>query len=780
MKHNQTISKIRLVLFLAALATLMLSLPYTFNRGASAQQSQDLQPKDASPTETPQPSPTLDDRFAQIARLVPSFGGFFIQDERLNVYLTDTTQLPSAMQAIVSIFGRDRLPLDNPVAVQGRFNFTQLKSWHDSHRLTTLGLPGVQSVDIDEQHNRLQIDVFDYNAFYNVQQELEHLNIPAAAFNISVVQPPEMMTGRAAKTPLAAAAFMQNSPQTLQSQWRPVAGGIQISNSNNGLCTLSFLAVRQNQAGFVTCSHCTLTAGGSESSVIYQPTFSSKNRIGVETVDPNYFTGNNCPAGRKCRYSDSAFIKRDSTNDQVTPLTPGNFGTLMIPLLLTIPPGQPILGPVFNFPIVSKADYSVSGEALEKAGRTTGHTQGLVNGTCVDQNAVSLVNGQQVDTGLTLLCQDKFSAVASGGDSGSPVFKFETAPDGTVGVKLYGIAWTSTGQETWFSPISQMLWSGELGSLKILKSENPNSHPEVKLLSPLDGSTVPLGLPNPVTLTAAGVDFEDSNLNLVWTTSEDGVLGTGPSLTHSFTTPGLRHLSVSTKDSAGNPASYNVTITVAQNTAPTVTINDMVTNKVLHSIVVHTNESFNLGSTSSDPNEPGGVLPCNNLTWSYKPTFGFSVPVSLGAGCHRDLIKFANTGDYTITLVGIDSLGAKGSAQLAVKVIEIGAPKASILAPTDSALTADQTATLTGTGLDPDTNNPISFEWDISINGVRKLIKTGSAANGSQFSTNFKPADYFAPFTCGTQQVTIFLTVTDSAGMKTEVSQNYFILFGPC
>ena len=37
------------------------------------------------------------------------------------------------------------------------------------------------------------------------------------------------------------------------------------------------------------------------------PLFSG-NPVGDEIADPNYFTGGMCPAGRRCRFSDSAFV----------------------------------------------------------------------------------------------------------------------------------------------------------------------------------------------------------------------------------------------------------------------------------------------------------------------------------------------------------------------------------------------------------------------------------------------------------------------------------------
>ena len=752
------------VIAITALLMLATSTNY-FIPHAAGQRGSDTQPADTSPGEPRQTGPTLDDRFAAIARLVPSFGGFFIRNGQLHVYLTNTSDLPAAMQAIIAAFGRDRLPLDRPVALQGRYNFVQLKGWHDVHRFRTLAIPGTSSVDVDEVNNRLEIGVLNNSALNDVRQVLEELGIPGQAFNISVVPPALLTIGRP--------GVVQDA-LTLQSKWRPVAGGIQISEGSS-FATLGFLAVRKNEAGFITCSHCTDTQGGVEDTVINQPTTAKKNRIGVETVDPSYFAGNGCPSDRKCRYSDTAFIKRDSTTDQTIPLTPGNFGALQVPYVHTFDSALPIIYPVLEHQIKWVASESVSGELLEKVGRSTGRTVGEVNGTCVDQNVVKKVNGQDVDTKLTLLCQDKVSALSGSGDSGSPVFKIEAAADNLPSVRLYGVAWSSNGQDTWFSPISQITWVGEMGALGVRKSQNPNSKPEIKIVTPLDGAKVPLGGTNYVTLTADAVDYEDKSLTLSWKTLEDGSIGSGASLPYGFTTPGVRHLTVSTTDSDGNQASHSITITVADNTPPTFTIEQPAANAVIFK-----GANNNLEGTSYDPNEPNDKLPCNKLFWSYRRSGRISYDVFLGSGCSIPFVKFTNTGEHVITLSGTDSLGAKGSTQITVKVVEPGSPIAEILEPEDSALYADQAVMLVGSAYDSDTNDPLAYKWEVVVGGVHTTLKIGTTQANQQFTREFKPSLYFAPLTCGTKKATIVLTVTDSSGIKFEVSREYYILFGPC
>ena len=111
---------------------------------------------------------------------------------------------------------------------------------------------------------------------------------------------------------------------------------------------------------------------------------------------------------------------------------------------------------------------------------------------------------------------------------------------------------------------------------------------------------------------------------------------------------------------------------------------------------------------------------------------------------------------------------------------DTGSPIAEILEPEDSALYADQAVMLVGSAYDSDTNDPLAYKWEVVVGGVHTTLKIGTTQANQQFTREFKPSLYFAPLTCGTKKATIVLTVTDSSGIKFEVSREYYILFGPC
>src|SRR5437879_2966491 len=53
---------------------------------------------------------TLDEAFGQVAMRVPAFGGMYVKDSTLRVYLTDPSEEVAAVQAIQATFGAEQIP----------------------------------------------------------------------------------------------------------------------------------------------------------------------------------------------------------------------------------------------------------------------------------------------------------------------------------------------------------------------------------------------------------------------------------------------------------------------------------------------------------------------------------------------------------------------------------------------------------------------------------------------------------------------------------------------
>ena len=299
-------------------------------------------------------------------------------------------------------------------------------------------MPGVTTLDIDDFSNRLRIGVEEAGVEGRVEAELARLGIPREAVDIEVEPPVELAV-------------------TLQEYFRPVRGGFQIRWQAGGAesCTLGFNAKDSgNRSDFVTASHCSRTRSHLDNDLYFQPVVDPlyNNLIGSELSDPAFWTGAPCPAGRQCRWSDSLLAMRSPvvSLDQggIARTTGANNGSVLVDA------ANP------RFRITAENARPAAGEILNKVGRTTGWTQGLVDAVCADV-PVGLTN-------ITLLCQDRVAANAEPGDSGSPVFRITNSP-AVLDVKLYGVVWGREGiGHFWFSAMYNV--QIELGQLNTCAS----------------------------------------------------------------------------------------------------------------------------------------------------------------------------------------------------------------------------------------------------------------------------------------------------------------------
>jgi len=234
---------------------------------------------------------------------------------------------------------------------------------------------------------------------------------------------------------------------TLRDVVRPVVGGLQI-HFTQYLCTIGFNATVGGQASFITNSHCTGRQGGVENTVYYQPSSSLSGVIATEVADPAYVKSAACPKGKMCRYSDASRAAYASgvafTLGQIAATSGPNNGSLTITGAVSIS---------------GSASVTAEGATVNKIGRTTGWTQGVVTRTCVNTS----VSGSRV----YLFCQSfvanpNGATVVGGGDSGSGVW---TGSPGSA--TLVGLLWggSSDNKQFVFSPLSQV--AQELGALTV-------------------------------------------------------------------------------------------------------------------------------------------------------------------------------------------------------------------------------------------------------------------------------------------------------------------------
>lgn len=353
-----------------------------------------------------------------LAREVSGVGGFYLDDGVPTVYLTDVGQRAAAEAALA---GYGYAPSAVRV-VQAEYTYGELERWFQRLSPEALAVPGAVFADNDESTNRVLVGVEHERAAAAVRGVAARLGVPEGALEVRIVEPIEFA-------------------QTLRDKVDPRIGGAQI-HFGMFLCTLGFNTVDAGEDSFMTNSHCTDRQGGVEETIYYQPTSSvDPVSIGTEVEDPEYQRNiPGCPRGRRCRHSDAARAAYNGginfTLGEIARTSGTNDGSLDIVGAFTIA-GEDL------------RDHFTIGETVNKIGRTTGWTQGVVTNTCVTTG----VQGSNI----VQICQTFVEAdqqIVAGGDSGSNVFR----DDGGGSVTLYGILWggNSSGTLFVFSPLANI------------------------------------------------------------------------------------------------------------------------------------------------------------------------------------------------------------------------------------------------------------------------------------------------------------------------------------
>lgn len=386
-----------------------------------------------------------------VALQVPGFGGYYIDDTGApTVWLTDPgrrAQAAAALSGFLESFGWTAADLK---VRQARYDYQQLDAWYRTAWPIALAVSGAVSTDLDEGNNRLRFTGINAAAVTRIVSALAGLGIPNDAMVVQVRGPVRQVVG-------------------LRDKARPPNGGFQLQFMVSPvspliyLCTLGFNAIQDGVNSFVTNSHCSNVQGGIHVRTDYYQAVRGglmpdpNNFLAFEVEDPDYTMSAGCPVARFCRVSDAS--RAQYADGQAFSLgtiaRPVTLNTMLTdgdatPAILTINETSP-------YRIAAEQPLPVLGQQLNKVGRTTGWTQGVVTATCE--------NVSVTDSYITQLCQSLVNAYVDGGDSGSPVFGLHT--DGTA--FLAGILWGSSTDlvtnavQFIYSPLGQV--ESELGEL---------------------------------------------------------------------------------------------------------------------------------------------------------------------------------------------------------------------------------------------------------------------------------------------------------------------------
>ena len=290
--------------------------------------------------------------------------------------------------------------------------------------------------------------------------------------------------------------------------------------------------------------------------------------------------------------------------------------------------------------------------------------------------------------------------------------------DFEVGAAVQTLVGASNGHASFTFSIANwntlLVWGAGL-SLTIDYTPPSGTAPTLNILAPATGLTVLQG--DPVTFQATASDAEDGPLDaaIQWTSSQDGLLGSGATLTTSTLFAGTHVINATVKDSNGNTVSTAITVVVkpTTNTPPTITM-----------LAPADGSTFVQGSTinfeanASDAED-------GNRTQSIQWTSSINGPIGTGGAFSTAALS---VGTHIITATVQDSSGNTVSSTITVvvKAKTNTPPTITVLAPTQGATFVQGTAiNFQATASDAeDGDRTASIQWTSNING---LIGTGGS-----------------------------------------------------
>lgn len=246
-----------------------------------------------------------------------------------------------------------------------------------------------------------------------------------------------------------------------------------------------------------------------------------------------------------------------------------------------------------------------------------------------------------------------------------------------------------------------------------------NSPPTVTISSPAEGATTVSG--DPVSFGGSAEDVEDGDLtsSIQWSSSLDGGIGSGASLTRNDLSVGTHVITATVTDSGGAQGTQSVSITVsALNAAPVVTINRPVEGEVYASGQIVT---FNASALDAEDGSRSA-----SIRW----TSSIDGAIGVGGSFSKSNLTI---GSHLITATVLDTKGLAGSATVNITVIANTAPVVTITSPLEGSTTVlGQKVSFAGSALDAeDGSRTSSLRWTSSIDG---LIGTGSSFTKTNLS----------------------------------------------
>lgn len=398
---------------------------------------------------------------------------------------------------------------------------------------------------------------------------------------------------------------------------------------------------------------------------------------------------------------------------------------------------------------LSEGSHTITAEIADSGNQSRETSVSITVVTPAPQNTAPQVsinspsNSAQFDQGQLI----SFVASASDSEDGdlSSDVQWQSSIDGTLGSGANIQSSLSVGSHTVTASVTD---SGNLSSShSITVNVNPatpeNTAPQITIQSPSNGSAFQDD--ESVQLVGVASDNEDGNLsqNIVWSSSVDGVLGTGGSL-QVMLSEGEHTLTASVTDSGNISSSSSVAVSVSAappvNTAP-----QLVINSPGNGGNYNDQQSITLAATATDA-EDGNIS--QSIVWSS------SLDGQLGSGSNQSVNLSA--GSHTLTAIVSDSGGLSAQASVSVEVSHVNlAPEINITSPANgSSVNDDETVAFSASASDAEDGTlSQSIIWTSSIDGQ---LGTGS--------------NLVVSLTEGVHQVTASITDSDNATSEDSIS----------
>ena len=377
---------------------------------------------------------TIDVRYAELVDRIPGFAGLYYEGEQLVVSLAGQRTAELSLEELIALedlFGELNpgsgydMPQRRWSTIQTRrvqHDFRQLLGWQRAVVATLGGNDNLVGYFIDKSANQVVVGVLP--GTLTPDDILRYAPLPPGALRVEEGQP--------------ATTFLDRHRV-------PAPGGVRITtlHGGGGPCTLTTGALVKPApySGWdyaIAPSHCTPNFG-SVGGGWWQPYESVMPlyNMGQEIRDPGYFIEGECPAGKRCRYSDAALFRVSQDTYLGRAVVSGTTYTGRVGWL--------------------SAMWPFEGEAVLKVGQTTGQTKGTITNDCINWT----MHHSYTDDYYFLLCQIEAQISAQPGDSGAPLFRIWEGQQLLLG-SLSGVR-NTTYQLIIFSPIHSIIDDLERG-----------------------------------------------------------------------------------------------------------------------------------------------------------------------------------------------------------------------------------------------------------------------------------------------------------------------------